>query len=73
MVGLSGLEGRSVAALSGGQRQRVAIVRAIATQPQIFLMDEPFPALDAALRDQMQEEPKRIQHDFGVTAVFCNA
>ena len=70
MVGLSGLAKRSVAALSGGQRQRVAIARALALQPQVFLMDEPFSALDAALRDQMQEEVKRIQRDLGVTTVF---
>ena len=70
MVGLSGLAKRSVAALSGGQKQRVAIARALALQPQVFLMDEPFSALDAALRDQMQEEVKRIQRDLGVTTVF---
>lgn len=70
MVGLSGLEVRSVSALSGGQRQRVAIARALALQPQVFLMDEPFSALDAALRDQMQDEVKRIQRDLGVTTVF---
>lgn len=70
MVGLGGLADRSVAALSGGQRQRVAIARALALQPQVFLMDEPFSALDAALRDQMQEEVKRIQRNLGVTTVF---
>ncbi len=70
MVGLSGLANRSVAALSGGQRQRVAIARALALKPDVFLMDEPFSALDAGLRDQMQEEVKRIQHDLGVTTVF---
>lgn len=70
MVGLSDLAKRSVAALSGGQRQRVAIARALALQPQLFLMDEPFSALDAALRDQMQEEIKRIQRELGVTTVF---
>lgn len=70
MVGLSGLAPRSVDALSGGQRQRVAIARALALQPQVFLMDEPFSALDAALRDQMQKEVKRIQRDLGVTTVF---
>ncbi|MCF2904989.1 ABC transporter ATP-binding protein [Octadecabacter sp. CECT 8868] len=70
MVGLSGLEKRSVAALSGGQRQRVAIARALALKPDVFLMDEPFSALDAGLRDQMQEEVKRIQRDLSVTTVF---
>ncbi|WP_420861256.1 ABC transporter ATP-binding protein [Algirhabdus cladophorae] len=70
MVGLSGLENRSATALSGGQRQRVAIARALALQPDVFLMDEPFSALDAGLRDQMQEEVKRIQRDLGVTTVF---
>lgn len=70
MVGLSGLADRSVAALSGGQRQRVAIARALALQPEVFLMDEPFSALDAALRDQMQEEVKRIQRDLGITTIF---
>jgi putative spermidine/putrescine transport system ATP-binding protein len=70
MVGLTGLAKRSVAALSGGQKQRVAIARALALHPQLFLMDEPFSALDAALRDQMQEEVKRIQRDLGVTTVF---
>jgi len=70
MVGLSGLANRSVAALSGGQRQRVAIARALALKPAVFLMDEPFSALDAGLRDQMQQEVKGIQRDLGVTTVF---
>ena len=70
MVGLSGLGTRAVSALSGGQRQRVAIARALAMEPQVFLMDEPFSALDAALRDQMQDEVKRIQRDLGITTVF---
>ena len=70
LVGLSGMADRSVAALSGGQRQRVAIARALALQPALFLMEEPFSALDAALRDQMQEEVKRIQRALGVTTVF---
>ncbi|MEL7463851.1 MAG: ABC transporter ATP-binding protein [Pseudomonadota bacterium] len=70
MVGLDGLSGRAVSALSGGQRQRVAIARALALSPSIFLMDEPFSALDAALRDQMQIEVKRIQRNLGVTTIF---
>lgn len=70
MVGLRGLGERQISALSGGQRQRVAIARALALKPQIFLMDEPFSALDAALRDQMQSEVKRIQQELGVTTIF---
>lgn len=70
MVGLAGLADRSISALSGGQRQRVAIARALALKPNVFLMDEPFSALDAGLRDQMQEEVKGIQREFGVTTVF---
>lgn len=70
MIGLDGLADRQVSALSGGQRQRVAIARALALSPDIFLMDEPFSALDAALRDQMQIEVKRIQRALGVTTIF---
>lgn len=70
MVGLAGLSGRAITALSGGQRQRVAIARALALKPEVFLMDEPFSALDAGLRVQMQEEVKSIQREFGVTTCF---
>lgn len=70
MVGLAGMDRRAVTSLSGGQRQRVAIARALALHPDLFLMDEPFSALDAALRDQMQEEVKLIQRSFGITTVF---
>jgi putative spermidine/putrescine transport system ATP-binding protein len=70
LVSLEGLGARQVSALSGGQRQRVAIARALALEPDVFLMDEPFSALDAALRDQMQLEIKRIQRELGVTTVF---
>ena len=70
LVGLPGLARRAVSALSGGQRQRVAIARALALQPAIFLMDEPFSALDAGLRDQMQTEVKALQRQLGVTTVF---
>lgn len=70
MVSLDGLGARPVFALSGGQRQRVAIARALALKPGVFLMDEPFSALDAALRDQMQLEIKRIQRALGITTIF---
>lgn len=69
-VGLSGLGDRAVSALSGGQRQRVAIARALAIKPALFLMDEPFSALDAGLREHLQIEVKKLQRKLGVTTIF---
>jgi len=69
-VGLSGFESRSVSSLSGGQRQRVAIARALALEPELFLMDEPFSALDAGLREHLQIEIKKLQQRLGVTTIF---
>ncbi|MGH1466005.1 MAG: ABC transporter ATP-binding protein [Cognatishimia sp.] len=69
-VGLGGLGARRVSALSGGQRQRVAIARALAIQPSLFLMDEPFSALDAGLREHLQIEVKKLQRKLGVTTIF---
>lgn len=61
---------RLPAELSGGQRQRVGIARAVAPQPSILLMDEPFSALDPVTRTQLQDETKRLQQTLGITVVF---
>jgi putative spermidine/putrescine transport system ATP-binding protein len=56
--------------LSGGQQQRVALARALVFGPDLLLMDEPLGALDRRLRDQMQQELKRIQGELGITVVY---
>ncbi|MDB5999205.1 MAG: Fe3+/spermidine/putrescine transporter ATP-binding protein, partial [Rhizobacter sp.] len=69
-VRLGGYGDRLPRQLSGGQQQRVAVARSIAPRPSILLFDEPLSNLDAALRDEMQIELKRLQREVGITTLF---
>lgn len=70
MVGLEGWELKKISSLSGGMKQRVGIARALANNPEILLMDEPFSALDPLVRKEMQFELLSIQRNLGKTIVF---
>ncbi|MCC6197903.1 MAG: ABC transporter ATP-binding protein [Burkholderiales bacterium] len=69
-VNLNGFEARPATRLSGGQQQRVALARAIVGQPSLLLLDEPLSNLDAALREEMRNELKRLQQQVGITTVY---
>jgi sulfate transport system ATP-binding protein len=70
LLELDGLEKRYPHQLSGGQRQRVAIARALAPKPSVLLLDEPFGAVDAKIRQELREWLVRLHHDLNVTTVF---
>ena len=69
MIRLPGISEKRISQLSGGQRQRVAVARALARDPNIFLLDEPTSALDANLRETMQIELRRLQQELNVTTI----
>jgi taurine transport system ATP-binding protein len=69
-VGLEGTGNRKIWEISGGQQQRVAIARALAAETPLFLLDEPFAALDALTRERLQEDVRQVSAESGRTTVF---
>lgn len=70
LVGLGGYEDRLPKELSGGMQQRVGLARALAADPAILLMDEPFSALDPLIRRQLQDQFMELSHKLGKTTLF---
>jgi ABC-type Fe3+/spermidine/putrescine transport system ATPase subunit len=69
-MGLSGYEKRNVQTLSGGEKQRIAIARALAIDPAVLILDEPFSSIDAPMRKGLREEIVRLQRELGITTIF---
>src|SRR6187402_3875658 len=70
LVALEGMDQRLPAQLSGGQQQRVAVARALAHKPQVLLLDEPFGALDAKIREELRRTIREVQRELGITTVL---
>jgi hypothetical protein len=69
-VALDGMDERLPAQLSGGQQQRVAVARALAHKPDVLLLDEPFGALDAKIREELRRTIRQVQRELGITTVL---
>src|SRR3954471_13702181 len=70
LVQLDWLSSRYPSQLSGGQRQRIALARALAIEPRILLLDEPFGALDAKVRKELRQWLRSLHHEINVTSIF---
>src|SRR5690606_12530815 len=70
LVALEGYEQRLPTQLSGGQQQRVAVARALAHRPPVLLLDEPFGALDAKIREELRRTIRAVQRELGITTVL---
>ena len=70
LVSLEGMDDRLPAQLSGGQQQRVAVARALAHKPEVLLLDEPFGALDAKIREELRRTIRQVQRELGITTVL---
>ena len=70
LIKMPGTEKKYPGQMSGGQQQRIAIARSLLLRPEVLLLDEPFSALDAKIRQQMREELRKIQTDLNITVVF---
>ncbi len=70
LVALEGMDSRLPSQLSGGQQQRVAVARALAHKPEVLLLDEPFGALDAKIREELRRTIREVQRELGITTIL---